>query len=246
MEVKDLEKLGLNRNEARVYYELLKLGNATASELVKKMGIHRNIVYDNLEKLIEKGLVSYIIQETKKVFSAQEPNTLIEFLDKRKQDVEKEISIAKKLLPEISKLRKEKTTEQEAQIFRGVNGMKKVLLEVLKAKENWVFGMTNKSTELLGETYWKNYNAKIKDKKIKEKFLLNSNFEDIYSFKKNKNIQIKTLPKELDQVTEIIIFQGHIAIFIYSEKPTTFLIRDESLYKSYRQHFEFLWKLCKP
>lgn len=245
MESTDLEKLGLNRNEARVYYELLKLGSATASDLVKQMGVHRNIVYDNLEKLIEKGLVSYIIQETKKLFIAQEPSAILDYLHKKEEEISKEKDIAKKLIVEISNLKKGEVIGQEAQIFRGVKGMKKVLAEILSARENLVLGMTNRSTELLGETYWKNYNAKIKEKKIKEKLLLNSNFKDVYTLKKNKNIQVRTLPKELNQVTEIILFDEKVAIFIYSEKPFVFLIKDKDLYQTYLQQFEFLWKKSK-
>jgi sugar-specific transcriptional regulator TrmB len=243
MDALDFEKLGLNKNEAKVYYELLKLGRATASQLVKHMGIHRNIIYDNLDKLIEKGLVSYVIEETKKVFIAQEPDTILEFLNNKKENIEKEIIVAKELIPQVSKLRNNRSGEQEAEIFRGINGMKKVLLKTLSSKEILVLGMTNKSTEILGETYWKNYNAKIKANKIKERFLINSDFKDIYSFSKNKNIQIKLLPKELNQMMEIIFFDGNIAIFIYSESPMVFLIKDEATYQAYVQYFEFLWKI---
>lgn len=245
MEYKDLEKFGLNKNEAKVYYSLLKLGSASAAEIVKQLGIHRNIVYDNLEKLIEKGLVSYVIQATKKIFTAQEPNVILEFLNKKKEKIDEEISIAKEIIPKIKNLKIKNFVGQESQIFRGINGIKKVLFEILESKENWVMGMTNKSTEMLGETFWGNYNARIKDKKIKERFLLNSDFKEIYSFRKNKNIQIKILPKELNQITEIILFEGKIAIFVYSENPLVFLIKDQNLYDTYEKQFEFLWKKSK-
>jgi len=240
-----LEKLGLNKNEAKVYYELLKIGSSTASNLVKQMGIHRNIIYDNLEKLIAKGLVSYIVEESKKLFIPQEPSAILEYLDKKEEEITAEREIAKKMILEIKNLKGSKQIEQEAQVFRGIKGMKKVLSEVLISKENMVIGMTNKSTELLGETYWKNYNAKIRDKKIKERLLLNSDFEDIYAFEKNKRVQAKSLPNELDQITEIVLFDEKVAIFVYSEKPLVLLINDSALYQTYLQQFEFLWKLAK-
>lgn len=245
MDSKDLEKLGLNKNEAKVYFGLLKLGSAAASELVKQIGVHRNIIYDNLEKLIDKGLASYITYESKKIFSAQEPNAILEFLDKKKELIEKEILIAKKLIPDVKKLNIQNRTKQEAQIFRGANGMKNILLETLKAKETLVIGMTNKSTEFLSEIFWSNYNAKIKDKKIKGRYLLNSDFKDTYFFRNNKNIKIKVLPEELNQITETILFEGKIAIFIYSEKPLVFLIKDKDLYETHRKQFEFLWRKSK-
>lgn len=245
MDVTDLEKLGLNKNEAKVYYELLKIGQSTASDLVKQMGIHRNIVYDNLEKLITKGLVSYIIEGTKKLFIAQEPSAILDYLNKKEEEIAVEKEIAKNIIADIKDLTGARSIGQEAQIFRGVKGMKKVLSEVLTAKENLVLGMTNKSTELLGEVYWKNYNAKIKTNKIKERLLINSDFKNIYAFEKNKRVEAKMLPKELDQLTEIILFNEKAAIFVYSEKPLVILIQDKTLYRTYLQQFEFLWKLAK-
>lgn len=244
MESSDLEKLGLNKNEAKVYYTLLKIGSSTAANLVKHMGIHRNIIYDNLEKLIAKGLVSYIVEESKKLFIPQQPSAILEYLDKKEEDIASEKEIAKKLILEINDLKKDESIGQEAEIYRGVKGMKKVLSEVLNAKENLVLGMTNRSSELLGETYWKNYNAKIKDRRIKERLLLNSDFNDIYSFEKNKLVQVKVLPKEFNQVTEIILFDEKAAIFIYSDKPLVFLIKDKTLYQTYLQQFDFLWKIA--
>lgn len=243
MDATDFEKLGLNRNEARVYYGLVQIGNSTAANLVKHLGVHRNIVYDNIEKLIEKGLVSYVVQEGKKVFRAQEPEMIIEFLKNKKEGIDAQMKVAESMMPEIEKLRRETSTEQEAEIFKGIKGMKKVISEILKADENWVLGITNESTNLLGETFWKNYNAKIKEKGIKERLLLNSDFEDIYVFEGNKNIQIKKLPKELDQVTEVILFDGRVAMFVYSEKPIVFLIKDKHIYDMYKKQFEFLWKV---
>ena len=46
MDSKDLEKLGLNKNEAKVYLGLLRLGSATAAQLVKQIGSHRNNKYE--------------------------------------------------------------------------------------------------------------------------------------------------------------------------------------------------------
>ena len=65
MDAIDLEKLGLNKNEAKVYYALMQKNQATASELVKLLGMHRSMIYDNLERLVDKGLVSFVIKETK-------------------------------------------------------------------------------------------------------------------------------------------------------------------------------------
>ena len=55
-----LVPLGLTNTEAKIYVTLIDLGRAQAGIISRKSGIHRRSVYDALERLIEKGLVSYI------------------------------------------------------------------------------------------------------------------------------------------------------------------------------------------
>lgn len=55
-----LEDLGLSRNEAKVYYVLITLGEAKASEIAKKSGVAREKTYKALKKLKSKGYVKEI------------------------------------------------------------------------------------------------------------------------------------------------------------------------------------------
>jgi len=66
MNYEEFIDLGFNRNEAKVYLALARYGHATANEIIKATKFHKNIVYDNLEKLIDKGLVSYITEIRRK------------------------------------------------------------------------------------------------------------------------------------------------------------------------------------
>lgn len=154
MKSQDLEKLGLNRNEARVYLGLLQLKKASAANLVKIVGVHRNIIYDNLEKLIEKGLVSFINEGGKKEFIAENTNAIINFFEVQKQKLDEDINDAKKLIPDIKRLIGCLEIEQEASLFRGINGVKRILEMVLESKEYWVIGVSNASIEIIGKTYW--------------------------------------------------------------------------------------------
>ena len=245
MDAIDLEKLGLNKNEAKVYYALLQKNQATASELIKLLGMHRSMIYDNLERLVDKGLVSFVVKETKKYFLAEEPDAIIEFLNTKKELIDKEIKQANKLMPSVAKLLKTRTEEQEIKVFRGIKGLKKVLAEVLNYKENWVIGMSNASVEVLGTTYWKNYNLKVDDLGIKEYFLLNTDFKEEYAWDIKKHIHFRRLPSELTQITEITLFGDYVQFVIYATTPTAILIKDKNLFQTFKQQFDFLWKKSK-
>src|SRR3989338_5153403 len=126
MDSKDLERLRLNKNEAKVYYALLLKGQATAQELVKLLGVYRNIVYDNLEKLAEKGLVSFVNDGKKRKFIAEKPSAIVEFLESKKNQLDKEIVQAKELIPDISKILGSHPFRQDVSLLRGILGLKKV------------------------------------------------------------------------------------------------------------------------
>jgi len=240
----DLEHIGLNKNEAKVYYALILKGRATAQELVKALGVYRNIVYDNLEKLIDKGLVSFVIDGTKRKYIAEEPSAVINFLETKQEEINKKIKKAKELIPDINKIIGSHKYKQDVILFRGVAGLKKVLGEIVKADKSWCIGITNESVKILGETYWKNYNLKKKVSQTHEWLLWNHDFKNKV-IKKNKNSIHRRLPKELDQVTETIIYNNKVAIMVYSAEPIVIVIENKEIFKTYRKHFEFLWDLSE-
>jgi len=83
-----LQKFGLTENEAQVYLILLRLGSATASEITQKSGIHRINVYDILERMQEKGLVSYVMIGKRKHYEAADPKRILEIEEERKKDIQ--------------------------------------------------------------------------------------------------------------------------------------------------------------
>jgi len=56
----ELIQLGLTSGEARIYLSLLKLGSSKVGSIVKDSRVSYSKVYDVLEGLITKGLVSYV------------------------------------------------------------------------------------------------------------------------------------------------------------------------------------------
>ena len=73
MDKKILQEVGLSQKEIEIYLTLLRAENLTASKIAEKTGIYRPNVYDNLESLIEKGLVSFVISDRVKHFRAEKP-----------------------------------------------------------------------------------------------------------------------------------------------------------------------------
>ena len=124
METEKLQKIGLNKNEVKIYLTLLKLGSAQAGKISKEAQINRTTTYDGLERLIEKGLVTYIIEANKKVFRPVSPQIILDQLKEKQKIVEE-------TLPELNKLFKESKEKEESNIYKGRKGIKSILNDIL-------------------------------------------------------------------------------------------------------------------
>lgn len=245
MNIDKLIDLGLNKNEAKIYLALLENGSSIASALVKVTGVHRNIVYDNLDKLVQKGLVSCINENNKKVFFAEKSTSLIEVIEKEEEELSKKKKKALELIPEINEILENADSKQDVTLFKGIQGIKQIILDSLDYNEYWVIGVSNASIELLGESFWKNFNIKRKSSKTKEYLLYNPDFNNSVNIEEKNSSFTKKLPTELNQVTEIFLYNKKVAIIVYSHSPIGIVIENKHIFSVFKNQFEFLWKLSK-
>ena len=80
---------------------------------------------------------------------------------------------------------------------------------------------------------------------IEEYFLLNADFKEEHVLKAKKHIHIRRLPPELTQITEITLFGDYVLFVVYATTPTAILIKDKNLFTTFKQQFDFLWKMSK-
>ena len=120
MDTSILEDIGLTQSEIKVYLTLLRLGASPAGPIVEKSTIQNSVVHRILPRLIEKGLITYILEGKKKYYQATDPKLLINYIEDKKKRVEE-------LLPSLLAEQKLSKKKQEATIYRGVRGIKEIL-----------------------------------------------------------------------------------------------------------------------
>src|SRR3989344_8998366 len=121
-EMFDLLKIGLTEGESKVYLALSELGSSSVGPIVKKSRVAYSNIYDILNRLIDKGIVSFIIKNKTKYFQAGPPSNLIYFLDKKQEQIVEQRESLKKMLPELERFQHLEAKE-EAEIFLGNNGL---------------------------------------------------------------------------------------------------------------------------
>jgi sugar-specific transcriptional regulator TrmB len=237
----ELTKLGLTENEASVYLALLELGSINAGAIIKKTKLHRNIVYDNLDKLIEKGLVSFVTIKNIKQFEVTSSKELKDYVEKRKEEVLNEEKIVSQLLPQIEKIRISTERKQDATIFKDQRGLKTILDEITKAKsELLVFGTGWGMKETLG-SYYEQWHLKLKQNKVKCRILLPENKRGNFL----KPFTEKYLPENNVMPSTIAVYEDKVLNVVWGEEPIAILIISEKASQSYRNFFELLWKIAR-
>ncbi|MBS3165795.1 hypothetical protein J4444_01610, partial [Candidatus Woesearchaeota archaeon] len=127
-----LEEIGLTKNEIKIYLALLKLGSTSTGAILKETKIHASKVYDGLERLADKGLVSHVIVANIKQFKAVNPDRILDFLDDKKKKIEEQEKEIEKYLPQLKLFQESENEETEAEIFRGWKGLETVFNEGIK------------------------------------------------------------------------------------------------------------------
>ncbi len=237
MDIEKLQKIGLNLNEAKIYLTLLKFGEAQAGKLSKESQINRTTTYDTLERLIEKGLVTFVISANKKIFRPVEPKRILDQLR------EKEETIAE-ILPELNSIFKESKGKEEANIYKGRKGIKSILQDILNYKEYVAFGSSGRFLEIM------KYDFKLFQKRKKE---LKINARVILSQGSRKTEQVKIsytkfkfILDEFASPTTTFIYGNKTVIIVWGETPIATSITSKEVSDSYKKYFELLWKIAKP
>ena len=229
----ELSKLGLTENEITVYLKLLELGPSLAGSISRKTGIHRRTVYDITERLIEKGLVGYILNNNRRYFEASNPEQF-------KELVKEQESVVDSILPELMQQYNIKQDKKSTSFYRGKRGLKAVFDDQLAQKNDlFIIGGSAEAYDVL-KFYFPHYDRERKKKKINAKIIFN------YEAKKLKLklplATIKYLPKEMSTPSATNIYGDTVSIILWGEDPFAIVIRDKAIAQSYKNYFTLLWK----
>lgn len=245
-----LDSIGLTSGESKTYLALLDLGLSTVSPISKKADVSLSKVYSILDKLIKKGLVTSITKNNTKYFNAASPERIIDYLEEKKKDISEKEEEIKKILPKL----KNKITNTEkpiAEVYEGVKGIKtffdNILRETKKGDIIYALGIPREVSENYMGFFRKDWNRRRIKLKVRNIVLYNFDARSIGAKSSKANfINVKYLPKDLQTPSWIQIYNDVVAtVYMGEENPVCVVIRDENISKSYRSHFNFLWKVSK-
>ncbi|MEZ4103918.1 MAG: helix-turn-helix domain-containing protein [Candidatus Paceibacterota bacterium] len=133
-----LEELGFSEKEVEIYLAIIKSDQATASLIAKETDVNRTTVYDILETLMHKGVVSKIKKAGKTYYYALSPDKLIDYLEREKREFSKKIDLQKekvsKIMPKLISIQNlHSVNKPKVRFYEGEKGMREAYEDSLQA-----------------------------------------------------------------------------------------------------------------
>ncbi len=236
--------LGLTKNETKVYLTLLDLGTAQAGQITEKSGVHRRNVYDSISRLMEKGLISFVSVNNRKLFSPVNPRRFIELINEKKFELDNLRNEFSQMMPELE-LTTSLQEKHDVRFYKGVEGLKTVYDDIIRTGKSYIGYGPGHQLEKILKHYLKHFvDNRIKNK-IKIKLIYDEASRD--NIKKNPLSVIRYIPEHYSSRAALRIYGDKVAILLLSkEEPLAIVIKNKAIADGYKKYFEVMWEAAKP
>ena len=246
-----LKEIGLTDSEINVYLALLDLGDSTRGNIVNKSGIAGSKVYEILERLQAKGLVSIYLQKKIKHFKPTNPKNILSYLEEKKIAIQQMETEAAGILPMLLAKFDSSKEEQEVELLTGLKGMELVFKEQVermnKGETAYVIGGTRAQEKPEVIAYFEKLHRMRKAKGLITKLLYNESergkLDRRYKELGFKDTTIRFLPHV--SPVAINIYQDRTFVIIFGKQISTINIKSQDVANSFMEYFNILWKQSK-
>lgn len=230
-----LRSIGFDDKETDIYLALLKADKATVSELLKHTQIERRTIYDVLERLIQKGRVSYFEENNTRVYMAVSPEVILEDLKQKQNDFQA-------ILPKLTSLQVSPHSAK-VEILKGTKGLRSIFLEVINGNFDHVsFGYL--SPLIYEERYArlvKQFLTIGEKKGLREKVIYTTGDP----ITKIKTGEYRSLNKEVVFPSPTLVYENVVTQYIYTDPITIIKITSKEVAETNMKYFKYFWKLAK-
>ncbi|MBN1157259.1 TrmB family transcriptional regulator [Candidatus Woesearchaeota archaeon] len=236
-----LKELGLTNNEVEVYLTLLKTGSVSVNEIAEKSGLHRQAIYDAVERLLEKGFVSFVIKNNKKHFQGINPEKILNYLNEKEERF-------KSFLPKLINLTKLPREDTFVEVVKGKDVVRTVYRDVInefqkKPGEVLLSGVEERKFMEEDSIALRQHLKRLWKMKCSEKVLVK---EGDRFFVEGKQTQYRWIPEQFFEPTPMYVYNDKLTIIIWGNPNYAIMIKNKNLANSYRKQFNMLWKIAKP
>lgn len=247
MQIPNLEELGLTSGQVKVYTAVLELGTAKIQSIQEKTALERRAIYDILNKLIEKGFVSYVLEKGIRRYQVTHPRHIKEQIDKMKNSLE----VLEGKIPDITAFYESKRPIVGAEVLRGNDAMMALLDEALESDGVYWMGGNSGIERDTGPgmkqwfRHWMDRRAKLKVP-MYDLVSYGTYLEDLKPEKtglhKKQYYKFCSLPKGMYTPMVLLMFGNKVAQILWSKQSFAFVLESKEIRDSFMKYFNYFWR----
>lgn len=236
MDTKALEDIGLTQGEIKVYMALLEIGASTAGPILKKAGVQNSVFHFCVNRLIEKGLVSYIKKGKVRIYQPADPDNFMSYLKEKEREIEK-------ILPELKAKQSLAKEKEEVELFEGTRGimtMLNMIIEDGKTGDEFLFftaDVEERNEEI--QKFYRKYDLRRKEKGLVRKGIVPTKMKQLVQKLHQKDMRLKFTDHPIPANTGI--FKDKMVLVSWGEKPKGVLIKSKQIVDKEREFFNGMW-----
>jgi HTH-type transcriptional regulator, sugar sensing transcriptional regulator len=231
---------GIEEKQAKVYLACLELGQATVQELSHKSGVKRTSIYNFLEEMKARGLVSEIRRGKKVILIPENPNNL-------KSKAEQVAHSLGDVVPELMSIFNTPGNKPKISYYEGIAGLKKIYEDTLKVQQPiYGFADAEEMMKVMRPEYMWKYADKRSALGIDYSVIVKKGVWAEEAIKRNKSQRRYTKTVEnVKFATEIDIYGDKVGIYSFRVPYAGVIIEDKAIAQTMMSIWRLLWGLLK-
>ena len=246
----NLSRMGINRDQSKVYIYLLENGASSHLAIARGTGINRTKVYrlvDDLEKL---SLATVSIDDTGKKILPASPKNLEVKMAEVESKIEAQKAALAQALPKLTRMFKNQDADLKFSVntYEGVSGFKQMLWNELKAKGELLGFGSGTIEDLVQSRSWaEKHRQKTLDSGYSIREIVNPGKKKI-KFTNNSDFYTKFHRRSIGEYRlnlqhQTIIYNDTVAVYHWrDDQKVGFEVINKAYADTMRQIFESYWE----
>jgi len=244
----ELRHLGFSEKESRVYVASLQIGSAPMQKIAASAGVNRATTYVLVESLMHRGLMTSFTQGKKRLFTAEDPNKLLELVHREQFELQEREKAVQEILPDLQDIYQttiEQGQKPRVKFYEGKEGLKAVRNEFLKVKSKEIMGIFNYDyvTQVFDEEENQSFAERREQKNITTKSVYTSQNGPIRESENEKDLtSLRYLDcAKYNSPIDIAVFDNKVAITSLEGDLMSAVIENRNVADAMRQMLGIIW-----
>ena len=240
----ELAALDLTPGEARVYLSLLRMGPSKVGAIVRDSRVSYSKVYDVLDRLGAKGLVSHVVLGKVRRFSAAEPYRLQDYIQKKQESLDAQAKLAEQLVPSLAKLAG-RGQRSSAEIFAGLKGIRtayEILLKDSAKGDILRYFYPFDDYHEVASPFYQRLHLFQRQKRLDERGIGMASFKKSRHYQELKGVNMRFVPFPVPGTMDIF---GDRMLMVSWDSATGILVSSKEIAGHFRQYFDSVWKIAR-